>query len=343
MSKPIITIIVPVYNTELLLARCIESIIDQDFIDFELLLVDDGSTDNSFVVCSEFAARDSRITVLKSNHKGVSGARNTGIEVARGRYVVFVDSDDWVKKNYLSDFFRQPFDQTKTTMVTQTINVYFNDGSSSRGLYYDEDKVIVDNFAEHIVANKILHNGFSVAKLLDLHLIKEKNIRFNEKLEMQEDHVFIFDYMMFTEQIVISCRHSYHYMIYDGNVTLSTRFHPAKMYLLISEMLMERLEKLIVKYELQSYKDSIDLMYSDMGLQQIVGAIRRVKPSEYGIVIDAFNKNEARFRNFTHKQKKTEQIVNHLLWLPRWARVCYLIFPNLKTAYKQMRGKPIRL
>lgn len=104
MAKTI-SVIVPVYNVEAYLDRCINSILHQTFYEFELILVDDGSTDNSGVMCDELAKKDSRIIVLHKVNGGLSDARNKGIEVASGEYITFIDSDDWISKDYLSKLY----------------------------------------------------------------------------------------------------------------------------------------------------------------------------------------------------------------------------------------------
>ncbi len=93
---PIISIIVPAYNVEKYLSRCIDSVLVQTFSNFELILIDDGSTDHSSEICDKYAAKDSRIKVIHKENGGQSSARNTGLEIATGKYIGFVDSDDWI-------------------------------------------------------------------------------------------------------------------------------------------------------------------------------------------------------------------------------------------------------
>lgn len=102
MKNPHFSIIVPVYKTEAYLARCVESIRQQDFEDFELILVNDGSPDNCPKMCDEFAKQDPRITVVHQENAGVSAARNAGLAIAKGEWVWFVDSDDYIKQGALS-------------------------------------------------------------------------------------------------------------------------------------------------------------------------------------------------------------------------------------------------
>ena len=104
MAVPIISVVVPVYNIEKYLDRCITSILNQTFRDFELLLVDDGCTDNSGAICDRYASNDDRVRVFHKPNGGVSSARNRGIEEAQGQFICFVDSDDWVETTYLQIF-----------------------------------------------------------------------------------------------------------------------------------------------------------------------------------------------------------------------------------------------
>lgn len=97
--NPEISIIVPVYNVEKYLKRCIDSILNQSFTDFELILVDDGSTDNSGKIIDEYAVKDERIKVIHKENGGQGSARNRGLDIAKGNYIGFVDSDDWIHKD----------------------------------------------------------------------------------------------------------------------------------------------------------------------------------------------------------------------------------------------------
>ena len=103
-KKPIISVIIPVYNTEKYLRRCIDSVLTQTYQDFELLLIDDGSNDSSGTICDEYAARDSRVKVFHKENGGVSSARNLGLDNARGEWITFVDSDDYIEEKFLKSF-----------------------------------------------------------------------------------------------------------------------------------------------------------------------------------------------------------------------------------------------
>lgn len=102
MKEYLLTIIVPVYNVEPYLSDCIESILSQSFDNFELLLIDDGSTDSSGEICDRYAKSDKRIRVFHTENQGVSSARNRGLDEARGKYISFVDSDDYIQADTYS-------------------------------------------------------------------------------------------------------------------------------------------------------------------------------------------------------------------------------------------------
>lgn len=104
-KSPVISVIVPVYNVEQYLIQCIDSILDQTFPDFELLLIDDGSTDGSGMICDEYRLKDNRVVVIHQNNAGASGARNRGLDIAKGKYIAFVDGDDLIRADYLESLY----------------------------------------------------------------------------------------------------------------------------------------------------------------------------------------------------------------------------------------------
>lgn len=101
-DNPLISVIIPVYNMEKYLRRCLDSVLAQDYTNLEILVVDDGSTDGSWAICQEYARKDARITVIHQENGGLSAARNTGLDRATGAYIAFVDSDDYILPNMYS-------------------------------------------------------------------------------------------------------------------------------------------------------------------------------------------------------------------------------------------------
>ena len=149
-TKPNISVVVPIYNVEPYLRRCVDSLLQQSYSDFELILVDDGSPDNCGAICDDYAATDPRVQVVHKANGGLSDARNAGLTIAQGEYIAFVDSDDWVSKDYLErllaalldtgadicecDVFRTSGEET---ISAQGIPAVFNTEEALEQLIYD--------------------------------------------------------------------------------------------------------------------------------------------------------------------------------------------------------------
>ncbi len=200
MSK--ISIVVPVYNAEKYIIACVESILNQSHDDFELILVDDGSIDASLDVCIKLAEVDSRIKVHTKANGGASSARNFGISKATGKYITFIDSDDYVSKDYCKALLEKM--TPDIGMVVMGLQKAYSDGTFSP---------ITHRFAAGIypfneLAAKIIDDGtlsgFSIhsscAVLYDLETIKTKNIVFNENIRYNEDGLFNTEYFLKSER-----------------------------------------------------------------------------------------------------------------------------------------------
>jgi glycosyltransferase involved in cell wall biosynthesis len=105
MPSPLISVIIPIYNVEQYLRRCLDSIVNQTYTNLEIILVDDGSPDKSPQICDEYASRDNRIIVIHKENGGLSDARNAGLDICKGEFISFVDSDDWVSQDYINELY----------------------------------------------------------------------------------------------------------------------------------------------------------------------------------------------------------------------------------------------
>ena len=121
-----ISIIVPVYKAELFLPRCIDSILTQTFTDFELLLIDDGSPDNSGSICDEYALKDKRIRVFHKENGGVSSARNLGLDNAKGEWITFIDADDWISNTFIEHLYKPILSNNNIEFVQAGCTNYIN-------------------------------------------------------------------------------------------------------------------------------------------------------------------------------------------------------------------------
>jgi glycosyltransferase involved in cell wall biosynthesis len=205
-----ISVIVPVYNTEKYLHRCIDSILAQTYTDFELLLIDDGSTDSSGAICDKYAERDSRVRVFHKENGGASSARNLGLDNANGEWITFCDSDDWVYSSWLEnyditnnsayDLICQGIECSKRFSISDTCNKYS----------FDFTGIIRDGLLLLKEYNII---GYTVIKLFKRDIIYKSNLRFEEIYNFMEDEEFVLRYMSLCKTMKSVNKIGYYYNV----------------------------------------------------------------------------------------------------------------------------------
>ncbi|MEE0968580.1 MAG: glycosyltransferase family 2 protein [Clostridia bacterium] len=220
----IISVIVPVYNVADKLERCVQSILTQAFSDFELLLVNDGSTDGSGELCDRLADTDSRIRVIHQSNKGASAARNHGIDEAQGEYIAFVDSDDYVDTDYLRAMYDTAVKNGSDLVICGVNYCNYLDATrytpqTNRGNF--RLKVSPDSGRE--IAELIDDRRFNYiyAKLYKRETIFSSQLRFDESLSLGEDTVFVLQYLKHIDTIDIIGESHYYYIKYPSG-TLSS-------------------------------------------------------------------------------------------------------------------------
>ena len=184
--EELISIIVPVYNVEKYLNKCIDSIINQTYKNLEIILVDDGSLDNSGKICNEYAEKDSRIKVIHKENGGVSSARNKGLEIANGEWVAFVDSDDWIENNFCEVLLNNAIEYKVDIVLCGYNRVSLSNIDKIR----NTKKIIELNANEYLINVLNPQTGFGFCHMK---LYKRKNIRnikFKEGLLVGEDALF---------------------------------------------------------------------------------------------------------------------------------------------------------
>ena len=193
---PLITIIVPVYNTEAYLPRCLDSILGQSFTDYELLLVDDGSTDGSGAICDAYAEKDGRIRVFHKDNRGVSSARNFGLKEAKGTWVCFVDADDEMMPNGLKVMVDGISDAVGMVMAGYH---EIEDGMllTDTSLLGESSRIIEKNEALLFMypSEDGVYMGYPIGKLFYKKMIKDYDIAFNEHITIKEDTLFVVNYL----------------------------------------------------------------------------------------------------------------------------------------------------
>lgn len=232
-----ISVIVPVYNAGEYLGPCIDSILCQDYREFELLLIDDGSSDGSSDICDRYARQDERIRCFHQANSGVGLSRNFGIEQARGEWICFIDSDDRVKADYLS-----AFDTEKTSadiVITGIDFVNVKSGAVIRREQYEP--TIIDLKRDRHSLMPFLLVGYPVAKAYRRESLIKNNLRFPVEISFHEDHVFVFDCYLHSKMIEVKGDTTYIYQIDYTNQSLSKRRYPWQKHRLASNYMFDRI------------------------------------------------------------------------------------------------------
>ncbi|MDD4969987.1 MAG: glycosyltransferase family 2 protein [Paludibacter sp.] len=220
---PKISVIVPVYNAEKYLNKCIDSILNQTFTNFELLLIDDGSKDNSGVICDEYAKKDKRVRVFHLENGGVSTARNSGIENAIGEWINFVDSDDWLEQEVFNDVLKK-IRNIKVDLVIWGYRLVYPNYSHDIIIPYEGYFINNTDTAELLILcdlKKLLESPCN--KLYSNEIIKNKHLRFDFKLSLMEDSKFNWSYFNSVESICSIQKIYYNYRINHNRESLSSK------------------------------------------------------------------------------------------------------------------------
>lgn len=203
---PKISVIVPVYNAEKSLKRCVDSLLAQIYTDFELLLVDDGSTDRSGVICDEYATLDSRIRTFHKPNGGVSSARNLGLDNARGIWITFADADDYVENNMLKRLIQKITEEKAEIIIAN----YFEE-THKRSIEVQQN---LHSLTSHELISDLLQGnliGSTCNKLFTKRQFVDNNIHFPENIDYCEDLIVVVQLIKLNPKIVFLPEAFYHY------------------------------------------------------------------------------------------------------------------------------------
>ena len=197
--NPTVSIIIPVYNAENTIGRCIDSILNQDYTDFELLLVNDGSADDSGAICDAYAARDSRIRVFHQTNSGVSASRNLALDHAKGMYLQFLDSDDWITTDATGSLV-QAMEDGPCDMVVSDFYRVVGDRVSQKGDIEEDGILSREEYAAHMMENPAdFYYGVLWNKLYRRSIVEKHHLRMNPQISWCEDFMFNLEYIRHAE------------------------------------------------------------------------------------------------------------------------------------------------
>ena len=301
---PSLSVVIPVYKVENYIRKCIESVLNQTYTDFELILVNDGSPDKSGEICDEYANIDRRIRVFHKQNEGVSIARNYGIEHSSADWICFIDSDDWVENNYLDNFFRNHAIDESTLVYQGILFDYQINVKKNKPFFIYPNVTGTDrNFSNFIPKYRILHDGCPVAKLFNKNLLKKYSILFNATISTHEDHVFVLSYLLHVKKIVLVSEIGYHYMI-RNEISLSRKEHSFEDLILASDLLINNMFKCREKFQILN-EDYFNSAITSYGLSQLIYSIGRVDRYSCLTVFSSILKRKNLFvEHFIEKKRK---------------------------------------
>lgn len=216
-----VSIIIPIYNVEKFVGECINSAINQDYKNIEIILVDDGSSDKSGIICDEYAQKDKRICVLHKNNGGVSSARNAGIEISTGEYICFIDGDDHVSEDYVS--YLMALIEEKNADVSLSMSYYAdyqNKQNKNKNTKVITGKEATIQIMSYNIAIGVYNKLFTRKSIVE-------NVKFEEELCMGEGFNFNTDVFQRVNRVAIGYRKIYFYRK-NNNESVTTKFDAQK-------------------------------------------------------------------------------------------------------------------
>lgn len=280
MEEKLVSIIVPIYNVSLYLEKCIDSIMSQEYKKIEIILVDDGSTDDSLEICKRYAEKDSRIIICQQENRGNTSARKHGLKMANGEYIAFVDADDYIGKLYISEMM---LDIQDADIIIANVKKVFSYGEFYvknkilSGIYTCNDNYLIKNMFYYENSEEFGVLPYLVAKLYKREFIKKGMLNFDDDIQYAEDRAFMFWCMINAKKIVFINSCQYFYLIHQGSLCTSSdeqffvkltfffqyvrklfEKHKEKKYLL------EQLDKYMIRSTIYGLNKKIGLFQSDL-------------------------------------------------------------------------------
>ena len=217
----LVSILVPVYNVEAYLSQCLDSLINQTYNNLQIVLIDDGSKDNSWSIMQDYATKDNRIEIYHQENAGVATTRNNLLEKIKGEYVLFVDSDDWIELDMVEFLINKAINEGTDMVVCGNVVNDTRPALDYTEEIWPQDKVIKE-FLRHVHFNGSLWN-----KLISFRLLK-KQPAFHREISYGEDALFTWQLIQEVQNVVVTNKQLYHYRMNEGSLS-HAKWSPNKM------------------------------------------------------------------------------------------------------------------
>ena len=269
-ASPLVSVIVPIYNTQEFLPRCLDSILNQLYENIEIILVNDGSTDGSLSVCEKYARKDTRIQIASQPNQGIIAAKKTGIRICRGSYVMFVDSDDWIEPE-LAGVMVQAMRESDCSLVCTNVYMESEEGISEKRNAIPSGIYETGNIAKDLFYYKNMARygilPYSVAKLYPREMLREILENISDEIHYAEDKAIVFSFVFRDIKVCFMDSMYYHYCVRNGSACQSenqnylvelTAFYKYAKKLFEGHREREHLLRQLGKYLLQETEHAIN-------------------------------------------------------------------------------------
>ena len=211
MKKPLVTVVVPAYNTEKYIDKCLQSLLNQSYREIEVIVIDDGSKDRTNEICKKYEQLDSRFRLISKKNTGVSDTRNVGIHHAKGKFIIFVDSDDYVTNDYIDTLVREA--DTAQLVCAEYFLVNENQEECHKSELSSTDKKIMSaNDAINMLQKQDAFQGYLWNKIFLRDIIINESIWFDSRIKIWEDMLFCLKYLMKIETVCYVGKPIYYYV-----------------------------------------------------------------------------------------------------------------------------------
>lgn len=320
-----ISVIVPVYNVEKYLKRCIDSILNQTYKNLEIILIDDGSTDNSLEICEIYKKKDERIILIHKKNSGLGLTRNVGMENSTGKYIMFVDSDDYLDTNMIENLYNDLIKNKADTCIGGFKRVF----DKSTDVY--ENKYAGRIFEGHDTTNIVLAKMLGKNSQIDDHIemsawktlfskniIEENNIKFPSEREfISEDIIFNTEYFPNAQRVYMSSNIGYNYC--DNSNSLTTKYNPNRF--VLQKKLFEELKLRTIKLGIydevkqRMYNTLVSIARYSIKLEQKYSTNNGLKKAKNNIQ-NICNDPLLRFvlGDYSVKENKKSKLINYMMY-----------------------------
>lgn len=297
--KSLISIVIPLYNTEKYIEDCVRSVLKQDYSNIELIVINDGSTDNSQIIVESIIKEDIRVKLYNIDNNGVSNARNVGIDIAEGEFIIFIDADDYISPDYVSYMYKMAKESKSEFIISSK---YFRDETDNQ---VEKEKVEIwsnEKCTEYLLYPKITVGCWN--KMYNLSFLNEHNIRFQRDLFFGEGLRFITDVSQRASSVCVGNRKIYYYRLNEDSCTAVHDVRKAKASLnaldsIKSHLVLNKksIEKaLLCHYWLNNFLAVRFMKVEKLNAEENVYRNKCVKYIRYNVHHALFSKAKAKIR-----------------------------------------------